>query len=854
MRRLYCLIFFILIIFMPSFAQKVAVDGYVYEQGTENPVNKAIVTICNQKSNILYSGITSKEGKFQLLTKGEDLSLYTIKVSCMGYKPVSCAIGNQKNFQIELEPKAFALKDVYVKAEKISHHNDTTSYLVSGFSSAKDRTIGEVLRKMPGIEVAKNGSVSYNGKAINEFLVEGVDLFDGQYNIATRNISHDLISKVDIIENYQSAKVMKDSKSEGGTVLNLNLKDKAKGRWSGNAKIGGGVPNLWEEELFAAKLSSTNQTAITLKTNNSGKDILSENKTLTLDDLLSQEAMDEPKNIMEISQEKPASLDDKRTRNARTHMVNISNVQKVSDTAILHSKIYYTDDRNISDIEKGISYFLTDSTLTKNTKEYSILGAKELAASLLFKNDRKTSFFSDELKYSSLWQRNQMRVSGDYSNLATIHSDVHSLSNKLRWILLMGRHYLTIESMNKYQSLPEELRIQADGQSLQNVRRSRFFSMTKFDYTWSLKRWALSLKAEEMVSLASINSHFVSDYIDTTFNERSCINYLATIARPTLTYKFKSVRSELEVPLAIYHYWGLETSDRMFFFPKWTLSWQVNSRWKLRTNVSLGDTPSSVNNSYVAPIMTDSKTFSSSPIINYWENKQNSAFSISYTDYTHMLFGNASVGFNWGKDKSNTTKWVERDLVFYSKEKGNNTSRGTMILGSLSKRIEGIRGMVNAKCLGFLNRATILQNGESVDYKTNMWQTSVGLNSNVHDWLEIDYQLGYNINSLSFSKAKTSTKLLTQALNISFLPIEDLTLTVMAEHYANYFSSLPSKQTIFSDIKCVYKYHKVDFVGSLTNVFNQKYYNNTSYTDLSSSYRKFSLRGRTFLLSVVTYF
>lgn len=843
-----------LIIFMPSFAQKVAVDGYIYEQGTGNPVNKAIVTICNQKSNILYSGITSKEGKFQLLTKGEDLSLYTIKVSCMGYKPASCAIGNQKNFQIELEPKAFALKDVYVKAEKISHHNDTTSYLVSGFSSAKDRTIGDVLRKMPGIEVAKNGSVSYNGKAINEFLVEGVDLFDGQYNIATRNISHDLISKVDIIENYQSAKVMKDSKSEGGTVLNLNLKDKAKGRWSGNAKIGGGVPNLWEEELFAAKLSSTNQTAITLKTNNSGKDILRENKTLTLDDLLSQEAMDEPKNIMEISQEKPASLDDKRTRNARTHLVNISNVQKVSDTAILHSKIYYTDDRNISDIEKGISYFLTDSTLTKNTKEYSILGAKELAASLLFKNDRKTSFFSDELKYSSLWQRNQMRISGDYSNLATIHSDVHSLSNKLRWILPMGRHYLTIESMNKYQSLPEKLRIQADGQSLQNVRRSRFFSMTKFDYTWSLKRWALSLKAEEMVSLASINSHFVSDYIDTTFNERSCINYLATIARPTLTYKFKSVRSELEVPLAIYHYWGLETSDRMFFFPKWTLSWQVNSRWKLRTNVSLGDTPSSVNNSYEVPIMTDSKTFRSSPVISLWQNTKSCAFVLNYTDYAHMFFGNASIGFDWGKDEVGTTKWIDRDLVFYSKMKENNSSRGTMVLGSLSKRIEGIKGMVNVKFLGFLNRASILQNGTSVDYKTNMWQTSIGLNSNVYDWLEIDCQLRYNVNSLSFWESKTSSRQLTQELAISLLPVEALTLTVTAEHYANFFSSLPTKQSIFSDIRCVYKYHKVDFVGSLTNVFNQKYYNNTSYTDLSSSYRKFSLRGRTFLLSVVTYF
>lgn len=854
MRGLYCLIVFLVTMFQPSFAQKGEVDGYVHEQGTSLPVNKAIVTICNQKNSVLYSSVTTKEGKFHLSTKGEDLSLYSLKVSCMGYKSASCPMGNKKCFFIELEPKAFVLKDVYVKAEKITHHNDTTSYLVSGFSSAKDRTIGDVLKKMPGIEVAKNGSVSYNGKAINEFLVEGVDLFDGQYNIATRNISHDLISKVDIIENYQSAKVLKDSKKEGGTVLNLSLKNKAKGRWSGNAKIGGGVPNLWEEELFAAKLSSTNQTAITLKTNNSGKDILSENKTLTLDDLLSLEAMDEAKNILEISQEKPSSLDDRRTRNARTHMVNISNVQKVSDTAILHSKVYYTDDRNISDIEKGISYFLTDSTLVKNTKEYSILGTKELAASLLFKNDRKTSFFSDELKYSSLWQRNRTRISGDYSNLSTIHSDVHSLSNKLRWILPVGRHYLTLESTNKYQSLPEQLRIQADGQSSQNVRRSHFFSMTKLDYTWSLKRWALSLKAEEIVSLANINSHFVSDDIDTTFYEKSSVNYLAMIARPSLTYKFKSIRSELQVPLAIYHYWGLGSSDRVLFFPKWTMSWQVNGRWKLRTNISLGNTPSAVNNSYEAPIMTDSKTFRSSPIISYWQSTKNCAFVINYTDYAHMFFGNASIGFDWGKDEAGTTKWVNHNLVFYSKIKENNTSRGTMILGSLSKRIEGIKGMINAKCLGLLNRASILQNGTSVDYKTNIWQTSIGLNSNVHDWLEIDYQLRYNVNSLSFMEAKTSYRLLTQELAISLLPIETLSLTVTAEHYANFFSSLPAKQTIFNDIRCVYRYHKIDIVGSLTNVFNQKYYNNTSFTDLSSSYTKYSLRGRTFLLSFVAYF
>ncbi len=783
---------------MPSFAQKVAMDGYIYEQGTGLPVNKAIVTICNQKSNILYSGITSKEGNFHLLTKDEDLSQYTMKVSCMGYKPFSCAIGNQKNFQIELEPKAFALKDVYVKAEKISHHNDTTSYLVSGFSSAKDRTIGDVLRKMPGIEVSKNGSVSYNGKAINELLVDGVDLFDGQYNIATRNISHDLISKVDVIENYQSAKVLKNSKSEGGTVLNLGLKDKAKGRWSGNAKVGGGMPKLWEEELFSAQLSATSQTAITVKTNNSGKDILTENKVLTLDDFFSQNVKDDAKTILDISQEKPGNLDDRRSRNARTHVVNISNVKKVSDTAILRSKIYYTDDRNISDSEKGVSYFLTDSVLTKDTKEYSILGTKELAASVLFKNDKKTSFFSEELKYSLLWQRNQTKISGDYTNLSVIHSNMYCLDNKLKWILPIGKHYLTIESNTKYQIMPERLRVEGSGQIWQDVNRNHVFSMNKFDYTWNMKRWAVSLDAEGVVSTSNVKSNFISNYIDTAFYENSSIKYLALIVRPIFVYKFKSIRSEIQVPFSVYHYWGLGSSEKVFCLPKWTFSWQVNRFWKLRANISLGNTAASVSNCYDTPIMTDCKTFRSSPFISYEQNKQNLAIAVNYADYVHMLFGNVSIGFNWVNDNSNTIKWVERDLVFYSKEKGNNSSKGTMILGNVSKRIEGIKGTVNAKCLCFLNQASIWQNGTSIQFNTNMLQTSIGLISNVYNWLEVNYQLGYNVNSLSFSKSRTTTKMLTHELHVSILPIEALTLTFDAEHNANFFSSLPSRQTIFN--------------------------------------------------------
>ena len=61
MRGLYCLIIFLFTMFVPSFAQNGEVDGYVHEQGTSLPINKAIITICNQKSSVLYSCVTNKE-------------------------------------------------------------------------------------------------------------------------------------------------------------------------------------------------------------------------------------------------------------------------------------------------------------------------------------------------------------------------------------------------------------------------------------------------------------------------------------------------------------------------------------------------------------------------------------------------------------------------------------------------------------------------------------------------------------------------------------------------------------------------------------------------------------------------
>ena len=100
------------------------------------------------------------------------------------------------------------MQEVSIKADKIIQNKDTTSYFVTNFATTKDRTIGDVLTNMPGINIAENGKISYNGSPINKFYVEGIDLFDGKYNLATNNISYENIARVGVIEKSQAIKAL----------------------------------------------------------------------------------------------------------------------------------------------------------------------------------------------------------------------------------------------------------------------------------------------------------------------------------------------------------------------------------------------------------------------------------------------------------------------------------------------------------------------------------------------------------------------------------------------------------------------------------------------------------------------
>ena len=849
------LMFLALLFTLPALGQESVVRGLVVETGSETPVRGAVVTIRNAKNIILYNTQTSAKGEFSLMVRREKVAGATLVVSSMTHQTTQCPLTYQAFYRVEMHPKAFEIKDVYVKPDKITHRNDTTSYLVSAFATQKDRTIGDVLRNLPGINVSKEGMVSYNGKAIDQFLIEGVDLFDGQYNIATRNISHDVISRVDVVENFQPKKTMRKSKAEGLTALNLALKDKAKGRWSGNLRAAAGLPKLWEGEAFGARLSAVNQTSLTAKSNNTGKDIMSENKVLTIDELLKQVSTSSPNAFMDTSLGRPGALDKSRTCFGHTHIANIGNVQKVSEGAIVRTKLYYSDERNTSERQHGLSYFLADTTLTRATTERGILNNRELSAAFMFKSDKERSFFSNEIKYGATWQRNRTLTQGDDNNQSETRSDMHTIENQLQWIRAIGKHHVRLTSVNLYRFIPEQLSVVADSTRQQDVKRRQFLSSTQLNFTFNTRRWAFEMDAEGRVQAMNTESNYRTMPYDTAFYENTNINYMAFIVRPTITYKHRGLRGTLKMPLNACRYFGTAVANKLFPSPSLSLSWELNSRWKLGANVAMNSHEPSVNDSHAMPMLVDYRTFMVSPISFYGSrNWQEMAF-VSYTDYMHMLFVRASVAFNTRHNNLLRTKQVDkRGMAYYSTVENDNHSHGTMAMTTVSKRLEWLKGTFNVQCMLSQNTNSMYQNGINTQFKSGSLQTSASLNSNVWAWLDVAYRAQYNINSLEIGAMKTRTKLFTQELELTLMPTDALNFSFSTEHYANFFNDGTRKQTLFADFNCLYKYRKTDFTLHINNILNQRYYNNTTYNNLSSTYNQYALRGRTLLVGLKVYF
>ncbi len=254
----YILTFLFILTSIVSFSQSTKFDGIVKDTVNNKTLPNAAVCLLRSKDSVLLRFVrTDSTGNFSFNTVPE--GDYVLQVYYPAYADFSDKISLNATtppFKIVLNAKAALLKDITIvsKLAAIRMKGDTMEYRADSFKLKEGAMVEDLLKKLPGIQVDKNGKITAMGESVQKVLVDGEEFFGDDPTIATKNIQADAVEKVQVFDKKsdQAAFTGIDDGQKNKTI-NLKLKDDKKKGYFGKVELGGGTNDRWNNTLMLNK-------------------------------------------------------------------------------------------------------------------------------------------------------------------------------------------------------------------------------------------------------------------------------------------------------------------------------------------------------------------------------------------------------------------------------------------------------------------------------------------------------------------------------------------------------------------------------------------------------------------------
>ncbi len=202
------LFLFLLSIFAISaaYSQQNTLKGNITDTLNKQNLTNAVVSFLRAKDSVLIKFVrTDQKGHFEI--KGLPTGKYVLLSSFPNYADYTDMITVSDTSQLDLGnipmiTKAHLLEEVVVKQSigAIKLKGDTTEYRADSFHVQPNATVEELLKKLPGIQVDKNGQITAQGQKVQKVLVDGEEFFGDDPTLVTQNIRADMVDKVQVFD------------------------------------------------------------------------------------------------------------------------------------------------------------------------------------------------------------------------------------------------------------------------------------------------------------------------------------------------------------------------------------------------------------------------------------------------------------------------------------------------------------------------------------------------------------------------------------------------------------------------------------------------------------------------------
>ena len=838
------------------FAQ-INVRGTVVDRETDEPVVGASVIVKGADGKIKKFASSKADGSFAMTMPS--VSGCRLEVTMMSFARQSMPLDNVEfPLIVRMEPGTTLLKEVTVKADRIREQGDTISYRVGSFAQAQDRSIGDVLKRMPGIDVAKSGKIQYQGEDINKFYIEGADLLGGKYGIATNGISHEDVGAVEVMENHQPMQVLSGIAYSNKAAINLKLKNKAKATWSFHGDAGGGYSwepagAIWDGELFAMAVMPGFQNITTLRTNNTGENLSSSGT-----DFFAENRQTGLSRQVSIGLPGVPSLSDKRTLFNRSFLVSTNNLWKFG-RGEFKANIDYSFNRVEAAAENITTYFLNEEDRLISENRSGTEHSHSLSGKFIYELNQKTAFINNTLQTNIDWDDLNLATTGSLPNRQSAKLPDYYVSNKFKLIKrFKGNHLVTFHSVNEWESLPQTLNLDMNGQHFrQHISDHAFYTHESAAYAFSIKGVTLSLEGGIKGYIRSMDSQLpdLPEELPGLTENVVNTNYITVYATPRLEYWVRRVNLSLNLPVSYAHYnfdKAIANHNELYFSPSLNFNWKPNNRFSGSLRGGLGRSPMNLNLIHPGLIMTNYRTLKAGVDNFYNSSSQNVSANFNYKHTRRGLFANGMVMHSWTHLPYTMAQQLYGDYVVYSYADAANDSKMLMAMGNIGKTLDFMRGSCNVNGSFNRNESHLLSQRQSVNSVSTGWSIGGKINGTPCRWFSFDYRIDYSDSRLTMNGMSESwLSTMENELSLTFIPHRKWQWTVSGEHYRNELTEHNYKDIVMLDTRLTYQLNKrIEFSAALTNILNKRSYNYTTYSQLSSFESRRHLRGRQLLFSI----
>lgn len=826
---------------------------------------------------LLTYALTDDKGSYQLNFKTEADSI-VITVSGMSVKKQTITSANKSSqLNLNVAYESIVLKELKVKPPKIRRLDDTLNYDVDQFTGKNDRTIGEVLKKMPGIKVAEDGSISYNDKPINKFYIENQDMLEGRYNIATNNVEAKDVETVQVLENHQPVKALKNKEFSDQGAINLKLKEGAKNVLVANTQLGAGVsPLLWNNELFGMYFGKGKQFMTTYKGNSTGDDSAADLQNFYGGD----NNLGFPVSLGIQSPSGPG-VGRKRYLLNRDNAFSLNNLRTIGKDYKLTANVSYLNDRQLKDsYSRSENYLPGDSTLVIEERMKAIERFHYMDATVKLNANKELFYFDNSLRFSGDLLRNEY---GSVENAQFIGQDRSApyfrLSNNLSIIRNYKKSTIRISSYNGYGKISDGLEVQpllypalfSDPGILsgmrQLLRQNLFVSYSNIGFGMQHGKFRQDYVAGANASLLGLTSELQSltqdgaagttaDSLSNNLNWDRYDIYLT----PEYSYSDKKSNLTLKLPLSnINQYSNDQVKDnhqhrgRVFFTPSLSARYKLNLLWELYGQAGYSQSIDGAENGYTGYIMQSYRYLVQNEGQLPERSTQSYNMSIKYGHPIKMLFASLSAGYYRSKMNLLYGNEFQGFLAVRRTLDIPNTANGYNFSFSADKGLEGVFQKINLNA-GYNNSEnTQLNQTEIVAFLNQSYSAGAGINGKIGEWADFDYGLRYGRSENIIKNDERDFIPISSAAQwagFNLFPVKALVVNLRYEYSFNSAVTGDGRMMNFADAVVRYKLKKLEFKLEYNNVFNTRRYIAAAYNGIGSYYSSYELRPTQVLLKV----